>query len=321
MPKMMRSAEPPKNNLNMHHYGVAGLSLASELALPAFTETAAPSDAPDITVAAARLPQHLAEGEQRGPGVWTAPGQILINVPGVVRMRMTQGRSLEFEAEDHDPSDVAIFLSATGVGTLLHQRNLAVLHASAVLVGGAAVLFCGPSGAGKSTLAAALNKSGYPLIADDICVIRLDESGRPLVRSDGPRLKLWQHAVERLGLDGRQSTRVRPGIEKHYVHPGELSPGDVPVAAIYRLHENRLTEQPVIEAAHAAQAAKIIVDNAYRPRIAALLGHHALYLDLTARIAARGGVFELRRPFGFGLFADVEAALKGHWACFPAGVL
>ncbi|UWQ21267.1 HPr kinase/phosphorylase [Jannaschia sp. W003] len=46
------------------------------------------------------------------------------------------------------------------------------VHATAVVVDGAALLLCGPSGSGKSGLAAQMIAGGAGLIADDLCLVR-----------------------------------------------------------------------------------------------------------------------------------------------------
>jgi len=72
---------------------------------------------------------------------------------------------------------------ATAVPLLASELGDAVLHASAVVGGGGAVLFCGPSGRGKSTLARA---SGLPVVAEDGAVLAADEPGEPALVWPGP---------------------------------------------------------------------------------------------------------------------------------------
>jgi hypothetical protein len=65
-------------------------------------------------------------------------------------------------------------------------HGLALVHAAAASLHGAAVLVVGPPGAGKSTLALALEQDGWDVLGDDYCVL---EPGRP------PRVHpLYTHA-------------------------------------------------------------------------------------------------------------------------------
>lgn len=72
-------------------------------------------------------------------------------------------------------------------------QGLEVLHASAVVLGGAAVAVLGPSGAGKSTLAAELVARGAELVADD--VVALERSAEGVIAHPGPGLLSMRHGA------------------------------------------------------------------------------------------------------------------------------
>jgi hypothetical protein len=60
---------------------------------------------------------------------------------------------------------------------LIAADELAVLHASGVLVDGGVVAFVAPSGGGKSTLAVMLGRLGTPIVSDDALVVRATPGG------------------------------------------------------------------------------------------------------------------------------------------------
>ena len=64
--------------------------------------------------------------------------------------------------------DAAVFLRGPVMGFVLRLRGQIPLHASAVDIGGSAILLMGPPGAGKSTTAACFAQLGNPLLSDDI---------------------------------------------------------------------------------------------------------------------------------------------------------
>jgi hypothetical protein len=74
-----------------------------------------------------------------------------------------------------DPADdqglLPILLAGTVSAFLLALRHETVLHASAVLVEGRALVFVGQSGRGKSTLAALMCTAGDALITDDVLTV------------------------------------------------------------------------------------------------------------------------------------------------------
>ncbi len=68
-----------------------------------------------------------------------------------------------------------------GLSYLLPAHGIEAFHASSVEIEGRAVVVCGHSGFGKSTTATALCLAGGRLLSDDLTVLRLDETGVPLV--------------------------------------------------------------------------------------------------------------------------------------------
>ena len=197
-------------------------------------------------------------------------------------------------------------------GILLHQREQLVLHASAIRVGGKAVLFCGTSGTGKSTMAAALAQRGYPLITDDVCAIAA-EGAAPLVYPDGRQLKLWAHAIERLDLAARRGERVRSRLEKFYVEPHAAFSEPLPLGAVYTLREARPPHAPGIERPNVVDAALVLRRNAYRPLLVRRMGQKERYFHAAATIANSAGIFHLTRALDFAVMPQVIGWLESHW--------
>ncbi len=69
-----------------------------------------------------------------------------------------------------------------------------MVHGSAVSFGDGAWLLLGKSGVGKSTTTAVLGAMGASIIADDDIIVRLDESGEPLVWGIEPRVALTEES-------------------------------------------------------------------------------------------------------------------------------
>ena len=173
----------------MHSYRICGLSVASEINLPGLI--AGPADsAPQVTIRRGVVPESLTNAIAVGQTWQLAGKQFLFHEPNVARFLLNDGAEIVFAAEvGGSIEDVPLFLLGTVFGILLHQRRQIVLHASAIEVGGRAVVFGGSSGAGKSTLAAALARKGYRVTTDDVCAITLSDDGAPMVHPDGRQLK------------------------------------------------------------------------------------------------------------------------------------
>ena len=298
----------------VQYFRIAGLTVGSDLSLPHMAAMTKSTSAPDIHIRRGPVPLTLACPDSSGPSWEIAGDQLLLRIAGVARFLLQAGRDIIFEPCDHgQASDSAIFVAGTVFGILLHQRRQAVLHASAVMVGGKAILFCGASGAGKSTMAAALGNAGYPLLNDDISVIGRDEGDVPVTHSDGRQLKLWQEAADALGLIDRVGNPVRDGLSKHYVTPRSSIGETLPIGAVYVLREARPPRQSGIARLNIADAARAVTANAYRPLLVTAMNQQPLYLQAAMAISKSAGVFVLSRPKEFAGISETVDGLERHW--------
>lgn len=303
----------------MFFYVISGLRVESDCAMPGLIETDPAAGTPVIRLKRGEVPLELAGSTTSGPNWQMAEGQFLLRIPGIVRMVLEGGSTITWQCEgETQPEDAAIFVTGSGFGLLMHQHGRSILHASAIDVGGKAVLFCGPSGAGKSTLAAALAARGFGHVADDQCVLSDLSGGAAVVHPDGRAHKLWEQAIDKLDLADRSGPAVRSELRKFYVKPGRASLAPIPLAAIYILTEARAPDlakgaRVAITSLNLADAALIVRANAYRPAMVERLGQGGLYLEAAAAAMRGGGVFRLIRPMIFADMDDVIDMLTAHW--------
>lgn len=293
-------------------YRISGLNVASDLAFAGMIGTPAVGSV-DVRIRRGILPASLSSATANGPNWQIAERQLLVEVPAVVRLLVSNGEEILYEpAEGISDADVEIFLSGTGIGLVLHQRGQVALHASAVRVGDKAILFCGASGAGKSTIAAALGERGYDLVTDDIAAVVMQE-GAACVESDGRQYKLWEQAIDGLGLGARRGGAVRSCLAKFHVDASGSAIDALAVGAIYQLREARPPHDEGIAHPNMVDAGLIVRRNAYRPAMVKRLGQQELYFASSAALV-QAGVFTLTRRLGFEHLPDTIAALESHWA-------
>jgi hypothetical protein len=91
-------------------------------------------------------------------------------------------------------SDVAGVMVKAVMGRVLRLQGRLALHASAVSVGGKALLLLGRQGAGKSTTAAGFHQLGYRVLADDVAAVSETDHGY-LVHPACPELRLRADAA------------------------------------------------------------------------------------------------------------------------------
>jgi hypothetical protein len=157
---------------------------------------------------------------------WAGVGDLLIEHGNSIQMTPIEGA--EEEA-------LRLFLLGAGFGVLQYQRGFLVLHGSGVAIGDRAVGFVGPKGFGKSTTAASLHQRGHSLIADELLVLRFDESDRAVVVPGPPQIRLWSDALAGTGRYVNDAVRVRAGIEKFSVDVKNATDAKLPVHRIYVL--------------------------------------------------------------------------------------
>ena len=135
--------------------------------------------------------------------------------------------------------DTTTYLLGPVMGFVLLLRGLVCLHASAIVVDGAAMALVGPAGSGKSTTAAAFAARGFSVLAED--VVTLDDRGADFfVRPAYPCIRLWPASAATLYGSRSALPTLTPNWDKCYLdlsEPGRFESEPRPLAAIYLLDE------------------------------------------------------------------------------------
>ena len=179
-------------------YRAHGLRIRSALALPfdPLSDTEATEGTADVTVRFGPVPGTLPAGAGRlvRTDMWQArPGVFLMQMEGVARYLIADGRDVRIEPLGGGHADIASFLVGMWA-VLLQQRGVATLHAAAVRTPAGAVLLLGRSGSGKSSLAAALVERGHALLADDVTGLMLRD-GQVVALPSFASMRLWKQTL------------------------------------------------------------------------------------------------------------------------------
>ena len=228
-------------------YAAFGLTFASDLRCP---ELLPGQGEPDVTITLGSVPSTLPDAVQSGVRYQAAPGRLLLRVDDVARYLVRDGAEVVIDPHpEADEDDVRVFLMASALGALLHQRGLLTLHASAVKVGEGCVAFLGRSGIGKSTLAMAFRQRGYPVLTDDLSVVTFDDAQRALVTPGYPQAKLWRDTLARFAMDPDALRPIRRRLEKRAVPlNGHFHRHPLPCRHVYVLtsaNRDELTLKPL----------------------------------------------------------------------------
>ncbi len=111
------------------------------------------------------------------------------------------------------PESFHTYLFGQALSFALLRQGIEPLHATVVVIGGEAVAFLADAGGGKSTLAAAFLQAGFPLLTDDLLVVR--RQGEKFFAYPGPaRLKLFPEIARVVLVHAADGVPLNSGTPK-----------------------------------------------------------------------------------------------------------
>jgi hypothetical protein len=220
-----------------YYYKAFGLTFRSCIEHPDFISENEIAD-PDCIISYGAVPQKL-KGPFNTEGVFQiTPTRYLLNIDKIGRYLIENGKKITIEkAPGASERELLLFLWASAIAALLHQRGIIIVHSSAINLGGHAVIFSGRSGSGKSTIASTFaTQKNARIISDDISAIYLNESGIPMVLPGYPLVKLWRDASEKLEIEWDETNLIRESVNKMIVNVSDrFEKNAVPLRQIYFL--------------------------------------------------------------------------------------
>jgi hypothetical protein len=214
-------------------FSAYGLTLASDLPLP---ELLSGEGRADIYIEVARRESIAPYEHSRILCVNASQSQVHLTWGAVGDLLIEEGRRITIVPRpDADEAALRLFVLGAGLGVLLHQRGMLVLHASGVAIHDRIAGFIGAKGWGKSTTAASLHQRGNALISDELLVIGFDDQGQPRVIPGSPQIRLWSDSLVSIGGDPDSAVRVRSGIEKYNVNATYFAAEALPFHCLYLL--------------------------------------------------------------------------------------
>ncbi|HYI12183.1 MAG TPA: hypothetical protein VEK57_24225 [Thermoanaerobaculia bacterium] len=271
-------------------YRVYGLALRSEIRIEGLEPLAPSDEAPDLDVIRGEVP---------------AEGAEVIAYEDGTRFRIEAHRITT--SWTSTAADMATYLLGPVLAVVLRRRGLLVLHASAVLLGGRALILCGAPGMGKSTTAAALVQSGARAVTDDVAAI-VRRDGVPHVEAGYPRLRLWSDSAEGLYGTAEALPLLTPTWEKRFLDTrGCFVREAVAVGAVGVLAARE--ERTTIRTLSGHEAVMSVLARTSVPLLLeeTLRGEE---LELLSGLVAAVPVFEVRVRDDLGAIGEVVAALQ-----------
>ncbi len=234
---------------------------------------------------------------------------VRLNIQNIGKFRISNGNSISWYKDNKniENNDIGTFILGTGIGTILIQRGILVLHANALEKDGKGIICLGNSGVGKSTIAYLLMQKGWKLISDDLVAV----TPKGMILPGIPRIKLWQDVVELLDLDKNSLPRLRKKINKFLIKGEHIISSEkiVPLHKIYVINRSREfnSEKNIkISDINSQQISLLCLKkNYYRPRIVRGIGMEACYFKQTVNLLKSIPLLNLNLPNDLGLVINL----------------
>lgn len=112
------------------------------------------------------------------------------------------GRSITYELQPNGKLEyLRTYILGFAMSMLYLQRGDMAIHCSAIVKGDKAILIAGESGSGKSTITSHFLGMGYQLMADDMAVVKVRNTGEVKVLPGFPYQKLCRDMAVKKGYD------------------------------------------------------------------------------------------------------------------------
>lgn len=174
------------------------------------------------------------------------------------------GKEIFFEEyADQDEAEAREFVMGNTMALLFFERDMNVIHGSAVRFRDKTIIISGDSGAGKSTTASKLIKEGGKLISDDQSIVYMQE-GKALLLPGYPSQKLCEDASERNEFDVNQLVKIDNQKNKFAIPRQEEFYGDISeLDAIFFLSKHANGSNIVFEKIEGADKVNLMTTNLF----------------------------------------------------------
>jgi hypothetical protein len=195
------------------------------------------------------------------------------------------------------------------LGTVVLQRGLLALHASAANVEGRAVAVCAASGTGKSVTAAAMYRRGFPLVTDDVLAVSL-QGPDALVIPAYPLVKLWPEGAQALDLSQGSLEGIAPGAGRLVLDARRgFRRGPLPLGAIVSLEVSNEREPTATELV-GGKATATLVEHSYGTSALRQAVGLAPHFEQITELVRRTRVIRLTVPRSMGPTHVGEAVVR-----------
>lgn len=238
----------PAEGQSFYRYSVYGISLRSEfpLALPppgdsSFQDIELRLGSPALFSAALHDATFQPSPDRWRQYAFLPDGTTYVRWPDLAEFLVSaDGLRVTCRVGPTSQEAFQVYLLGQALSFALVKRGFEPLHATTVVIKGRAVAFLGSSGFGKSSLAACFLEAGYPLLTDDLLLLR--KNGRGFEGYPGPpRIKLFPKIARAFLKGNLGGVPMNSGTAKLVLplFENQACQSTAPLRAIYVLNSPR----------------------------------------------------------------------------------
>lgn len=251
----------------------------------------------NFSITYATVPTSLEPICARGVLWQASENRFLLDLPDVARYLTENGSSITVEpAPGSKEEAISYFMRMLPLGALVYQQGLLALHAAAACKGDSVILLAGDSGSGKSTLLALLLQQGWQMLADELTIVGLDDSGYPIIYPLLTGIALWPETMGRLGIDANDYPFCDAN-RRMYVPQRIADATTRRLSAIYRLSVATNNEVE-LKGLSGSSCFHAIGNMLYHSQAADIFCRRTSYFCCASAIARQVPIRLLRRPRG-----------------------
>lgn len=237
---------------------------------------------------------------------WSGLFEFLVSADGgLISYRELEGASRE---------SFQTYLLGQVLSFALLKQGVEPLHSTAVVIDGEAVAFLGDCGYGKSSLGAVFLQMGFPLLTDDLLVLK-EQHDRFVAFPGPPRIKLFPEVAKQLLGARGNSTPMNNDTSKLVIPLGQteaVSPQDTfPLGTIYVLTSPSVRSPNCRITSRGLTPRRAFVELIRNTFNTVIIEPERLerQFDLASRLAARVPVRSLSYPRDLGRISEVRESI------------
>ncbi len=294
----------------MNRYKAFGLVIESEIVFHELIPY--DGEKSDIIIINGKVPEALEDIVVEASNIKICKDKYWLDIENVARYYVEKGELIIMEPYKNACfEEIKLYVLGSCIGAALYQRRMLPLHGSFINVEGKGLLLTGESGVGKSTIAAVMLKKGFKMLTDDVAAVVLHGLKGPTVYPGYPSQKLWEDAIERIGIveEKKVLNRVNKDLNKYSVMRDKYFDNNpIPIKVIIEI-TSAIGENIKIEEITGAGKLEVVLKNTYRKILIEAMDLREWYFNQCVNISEKIVVYRVTRPLNKHLENEIASLI------------